>query len=61
MDAISKPIIKLIKDNMQGLDEFAASLVDSTSKESRLLLNSPVVYIHDWKKANKHHVYVVPR
>lgn len=58
MDAISKPIIKLIKDNMQGLDEFAASLVDSTSKESRLLLNSPVVYIHDWKKANKHHVYV---
>ena len=54
-----KPIVKKIKDNIQGLNDFQESLMTEISdKERDIILQFPTVYIHNWKDTDEYEVYI---
>lgn len=52
-----EPIIYKIKDNIQSLQDFQKHLENKHS-ERIILLDYPIVYIHNWKKGESYEVYV---
>ena len=55
----TKPIIKLISDTKEGLQNFRCNLNNSLKyREIDLINNYPVVYIHGWKRNGKFEIYV---
>lgn len=53
--AVVNPIIQLVSDNKEGLKELSDSL---ETRDKELIMNYPVVYIHNWKNNDKYEVYV---
>ena len=53
---IKSPIIKKIDDNEIGLKKLKDEI--SSSKEAKIILSYPIVYIHVWKDRGKYSVYV---
>ena len=50
MESDIKPIIEKIKDNPQELQKFQEALQKNPArKKSEILLQFPIVYIHNWK------------
>lgn len=52
-----EPIIYKINDNIQSLQDFQKHLENKHS-ERIILLDYPIVYIHNWKKGESYEVYV---
>lgn len=57
MEKVTNPIVKKINDNRESLLSFEHELNDDT-KESIIIKDYPVVYIHNWKDHDKFDVYV---
>lgn len=65
MCAVRKPIIRSYEENAKDYNTAVKNLkcivddIDAQDdKEAKLLLESPVVYIHTWEKENKCNVYI---
>lgn len=54
---ISKPIIYEMEDNRSGIDALSVELKDNEIQKE-LLMDYPIVYIHNWKKTNEYEVYI---
>lgn len=56
---IAEPIIKKIKDNSKELQKFKQDTLSSKDEKLKdIIMNFPVVYIHNWKSGNNYEVYV---
>ena len=59
METVTKPIVKKINDNIQGLMNFKQSLlVENGNKECDILLQFPTIYIHYWTDTDEYEVYI---
>ena len=54
---ISKPIIYEIDDNMDAVNNLAQELVKE-EKHKDLILDYPIVYIHNWKESDRYEIYI---
>lgn len=56
---IAKPIIRQIKDNRDALDFFeTVSLPTEDEQTQDIIMNFPIVYIHNWQESGDFEVYV---
>lgn len=54
-----EPIIHKIDDNMRSLEAFREKLENhSSDKEKTVLLDYPIVYIHNWKSGEEYEIYI---
>ena len=57
--SVAKPIIKQIKDRQDALDFFEhVSLPKEDEKTQEIIMNFPMVYIHNWQESGDFEVYV---
>lgn len=57
--SINEPIVEKIDDNINSLNIYENDLSTSNNKlKKNIIMNFPIVYIHDWKKQNEYEVYV---
>ena len=59
MMKLAEPIIKKIKDNIEALTTFKQQISTSKNHKTKdIIINSPTVYIHNWKTRNHYEVYI---
>ena len=56
---VAEPVIKNVQDNADALKVFEKEVEESKdTKVKEVILDFPIVYIHNWKKKNHYEVYV---
>ncbi len=56
---VAEPIVEKIKDNIQSLNLFENEIMKSDDEKKKdIMMNFPVVYIHNWKDNEQYEVYV---
>lgn len=58
MDNVTNPVIRKIHDDEKSLKIFDNELSNGNRKESKIIKEYPIVYIHNWKNKDKFDVYV---
>ena len=56
---VAEPIVEKIRDNIDSLNLFEQKISKSNDdKKKDIVMNFPIVYIHNWKNKNQYEVYV---
>ena len=56
---VAEPIVEKITDNIDSLNLFEQEISKSNDdKKKDIVMNFPIVYIHNWKNKNQYEVYV---
>ena len=56
---VAEPIVEKLQDNISSLKEFEKEISNSNDEKLKdIILNFPIVYIHNWKNKEDYEVYV---
>lgn len=56
---VAEPIVEKLQDNISSLKEFEKEISNSNDEKLKdIILNFPIVYIHNWKNKDDYEVYV---
>ena len=56
---VAEPIVEKVQDNISALKVFEKGILESNNEKFKdIILNFPIVYIHNWKSKNEYEVYV---
>lgn len=56
---VAEPIVKKLQDNISSLKEFEKEISNLNDEKLKdIILNFPIVYIHNWKNKDNYEVYV---
>lgn len=56
---VAEPIVEKVQDNISSLKEFEKEISNSNDEKLKdIILNFPIVYIHNWKNKEDYEVYV---
>ena len=56
---VAEPIVEKVQDNINALKEFEEEILESKDEKLKdIILNFPIVYIHNWKCKDEDEVYV---
>ena len=56
---VAEPIVEKLQDNISSLKEFEKEISNSNDEKFKdIILNFPIVYIHNWKNKEDYEVYV---
>ena len=56
---IADPIVRKINDNIEALNEFEKEMITGDNEKVQdIMMNYPIVYIHNWKEGKDYEVYI---